>query len=125
MATILNEQQQSYLRNHLNIQLFKNSSDFQSSLQDSFYYSYQMIFLARTDKMNSEIWNILVHLLNHFQKEITFFEYNQRQMIQTIHIDSDTKKAIFEKISNHLTELYFPVQPKQSFLEKLTSLFKK
>lgn len=125
MATILNEQQKSYLKNHLNVQSFKNSFDFQSSLHDSFYYSYQMIFIARTDKMNSEIWNILVHLLNHFQKEITFFEYNQRQMIQTIHIDSDTKKAIFNKISNHLTELYFPVQPKQSFLEKLTSLFKK
>lgn len=126
MSTILNQQQQDYLKDYLNVNSFKNSVEFNNYLHDSFHYAYQMIFIGRTDKLNSDSWNILVCLIKHFSSDIPVFEYHERKKIKIIDVAKELKQAIFEDIASYLTALYFPIteQPKKSFFEKIISWFK-
>lgn len=126
MSTILNKQQQDYLKDYLNVNSFKNPIEFNNYLHDSFHYDYQMIFLGRTDKLNSDSWNILVCLIKHFSSDIPAFEYHERKKIKTIDVTKELKQSIFEDIASYLTALYFPIteQPKKSFIQKIMSLFK-
>lgn len=120
----LNEKQISYLKFHLRVDSFSNSSDFKSSLRESLYYSFTMIFLSRRDKLSEEIWNILVDLIKQQNNQLPLRSYTESKNSQTIPCDSSVKEHIFENISLYLTTLYFPEQPKKSIIEKIISFFK-
>ncbi len=120
----LNEKQISYLKSHLNVDSFSNSSDFKYSLRESLYYSFSMIFLSRRDKLSEETWNILVDLIKQQNNQLPLRSYTESKINQIIPCDSDVKAQIFENISLYLTSLYFPEQPKKSIIEKIISFFK-
>lgn len=125
MSDILEQQQVDYLRSYLHVDSFKNAADFNEHLYSSFFYTYKMVLIGRTDKVHPEAWDILVALITHFSSNIPVFGYHERCQTGAVEITKELQQSVFDSIAAYLTSLYFQNEDprKKSFLQKLKSFF--
>lgn len=125
MSDILEQQQLDYLKSYLHVESFRNAADFNEHLYNSFFYTYKMVLIGRTDKVHPEAWGILVALIRHFSSNIPVFGYHEKRQMGTVEIAKELQQSVFDSIAAYLTSLYFQSEEprEKSFLQKLKSFF--